>query len=73
MKMISFDRLKPEKGIPYSRDHLRRKCKIGEFPQPIPLSDRRIAWDEAEIDLWLTERARLRTEEPNSPRRTLLE
>jgi prophage regulatory protein len=57
MRVIPYDRLKPDKGIGYSRDHLRRKCAAGEFPQPIPISDRRIAWDEAEVDRWLVERA----------------
>jgi predicted DNA-binding transcriptional regulator AlpA len=59
MKLISFDRLGPEKGIDYCRDHLRRKVKAGEFPKPIALSigGRRIAWIEAEVDEWLAARA----------------
>ena len=58
LKLISFDRLKPEKGIDYCRDHLRRKVKAREFPQPVALSDRRIAWREDEIDAWLASRPR---------------
>jgi prophage regulatory protein len=57
MRVIVFDRLKSEKGITYSRDHLRRKCDKGEFPKPIPLSEHRIAWVEAEVDAWLAKRA----------------
>jgi prophage regulatory protein len=53
MKLITFARLKPEKGIDYSRDHLRRKCAKKEFPKPIEISDKRIAWVEAEVDAWL--------------------
>ena len=58
MKLIPFDRLKPDKGINYCRDHLRRKVKGGAFPKPIELSDRRIAWREDEIDDWLASRPR---------------
>jgi prophage regulatory protein len=61
MKLIDFKSLGPAKGINYSRDHLRRKCKAGEFPKPIPLSRHRIAWIEAEVDEWLADRARARS------------
>jgi prophage regulatory protein len=57
MKVIVFERLRSEKGITYSRDHLRRKCGKGEFPKPVPLSAHRIAWLEEEIDAWLAVRA----------------
>ncbi|MFI5016055.1 MAG: helix-turn-helix transcriptional regulator [Hyphomicrobiales bacterium] len=56
MRLISFDRLAPEKGIDYSRDHLRRKVAAGEFPKPIPISTKKIAWVEAEVDAWLEAR-----------------
>jgi prophage regulatory protein len=52
-KLIDFKQLRPEKGIPYCRDHLRRKADAGEFPQPIAISPRRIAWVESEIDEWV--------------------
>jgi prophage regulatory protein len=57
MKLIIFERLSLEKGIEYSRDHLRRKVATGEFPKPISVSSRRIAWIEAEIDEWIERRA----------------
>jgi prophage regulatory protein len=57
MRLITFSELRPLKGIGYSRDHLRRKTRAGEFPQPIALSERRIGWVEAEVDTWLEERA----------------
>jgi predicted DNA-binding transcriptional regulator AlpA len=28
----------------------------GEFPEPVPLSRRAVAWIEAEIDQWIAER-----------------
>jgi prophage regulatory protein len=60
MKVIYFKELKPQKGINYCRDHLRRKCKAGEFPQPVAISTARIAWIEAEIDEWLADKAQAR-------------
>jgi predicted DNA-binding transcriptional regulator AlpA len=60
MRLITFDRLAVEKGIRYSRDHLRRKCKAGEFPAPISISNKRIAWDETEVEAWLAAKARER-------------
>ena len=59
MRILTYDQLKA-KGVPYCRVQLRRKVKAGEFPAPISLSDRRIAWIEAEIDAWIAERAALR-------------
>jgi prophage regulatory protein len=56
MKLLTFKQLGPEKGIPYSRDHWRRKCNAGEAPRPIPISDRRVAWIESEVDAWLADR-----------------
>jgi predicted DNA-binding transcriptional regulator AlpA len=53
VELIDYKTLGPSKGINCSRDHLRRKVKAGEFPKPIPLSERRIAWIEAEVDNWL--------------------
>jgi hypothetical protein len=65
LKLISFDRLKPEKGINYCRDHLRRKVKADEFPEPIALSPGRIAWWlNSEIDDWLASRPRRHSGEP---------
>jgi prophage regulatory protein len=60
MKLITFSQLRPEKGIPYCRVHLMRKVASGEFPQPVDLSDRRIAWIESEVDEWVSARAALR-------------
>jgi prophage regulatory protein len=71
MKLIAFEHLKPNKGIRYSRDHLRRKCKAGEFPPPIAISTARIAWIEAEIDDWLAAKARARNQYETSQGDTL--
>jgi prophage regulatory protein len=57
MRLITFARLGREKGIDYCRDHLRRLCDAGKFPRPIPISGRRIGWEESEIDDWIAKRA----------------
>jgi prophage regulatory protein len=66
VKLIDFKELKPKKGIKYTRDHLRRKCRAGEFPQPVAISTARIAWIEAEIDAWLADKARARDQDEAS-------
>jgi prophage regulatory protein len=57
MRMISMNDLKPMKGICYSRVHLHRLIKKGEFVQPVALGKGRIAFIEAEVDEWLKQKA----------------
>lgn len=56
-KLICYHDLRPKKGIPYSRDHLRRLVKAGLFPKPVSLSSARIAWREQDVQDWIAERA----------------
>ena len=52
-RLISFDRLKEEKGLPHSRRQLERLGKEKAFPMPLklgPAPNARIAWLESEID-----------------------
>ena len=60
MKLIDFKSLALLKGINYSRDHLRRKWKAGEYPKPIRISEHRICWVEAEVDAWVDAKERAR-------------
>jgi predicted DNA-binding transcriptional regulator AlpA len=53
VRLLSFTDLRLLKGIRYGRDHLRTKWKAGEFPEPVRLSPKRIAWREADIDKWI--------------------
>ena len=53
MRLLNFDQLKPEKGVPYCRDHLRRKTDAGEFRRPVAVGPRRIAWVETEVNSWV--------------------
>jgi predicted DNA-binding transcriptional regulator AlpA len=60
MRLLTFTDLKQQKGIPYCRDHLRRKVNAGEFPKPVSIGPashprRRVAWVEEEVDAYLEE------------------
>ena len=67
VKLLDFKDLRPAKGINYSRDHLRRKCRAGEFPKPVRISEHRISWLESEVDTWLVSKKRARDEKPALP------
>ena len=64
--LIIFSELKPRKGIPYCRDHLRRLWKAGKFPKPIDVGPGRLAWIEAEIDAHIEEMVAKRDQRPAS-------
>jgi prophage regulatory protein len=53
MRLVSFQELNPRYGIKYCRVHLMRKVSAGEFPQPVRISDRRIAWLESDVAAWI--------------------
>ncbi len=50
----------PRYGIPYSRVHISRLIKTGQFPAPFKLSANRNAWWESEILDFLESRAATR-------------
>ena len=60
MKFLTFAQLKTQKGVPYTRRHLRDLCKEGKFPKPVELCEARIAWVEGEVDAWLSAKVALR-------------
>lgn len=39
--------------VPFSSATLWRKCKTGQFPKPVKLSERVTAWRVGEIRKWL--------------------
>jgi prophage regulatory protein len=55
MRLIDYQGLLA-KGVKWSKPHLWRKERDGEFPKRVPLGDRSVAWDESEIDNWIEER-----------------
>ena len=41
--------------VPFSSATLWRKCKTGDFPRPVKLSERVSAWQLGEVRAWLKE------------------
>jgi len=56
MRLLPFEDLRPQKGINYSRPHLWRLEKAGDFPKRVSLGRNRVAWAEPEIDRWIEQR-----------------
>jgi prophage regulatory protein len=44
------------KGVPYSNVHLLRLERCGKFPRRFNIGDNRVAWLEADVDLWIRDR-----------------
>jgi predicted DNA-binding transcriptional regulator AlpA len=55
--LIDYDGL-AARGITYGRNHLRRLWEREDdpFPQPIKLSERKLAWIAKEVDDWIAKR-----------------
>ena len=45
-----------QRRVPYSRSTIYLKVARGEFPAPINLGARAVAWLESDIDKWIAER-----------------
>ena len=43
--------------VPFSSATLWRKCKCGDFPKPIKLSERVTAWEVGAVRAWLKAQA----------------
>lgn len=56
MKLLSMDELRSVKGISFSRPHLFRLIKAGQFPAPLKIGENRNAWPDHEIDHWVEQR-----------------
>ncbi|MGD0109156.1 MAG: AlpA family phage regulatory protein [Rhodopila sp.] len=41
------------KGVPWSRTHITRLERLGQFPQSIRLGEATVVWIEAEIDAFM--------------------
>jgi prophage regulatory protein len=48
-----------QKRVPYSRSTIYAKIPRGEFPAPIALGARAVAWLEGDIDKWMADRIAL--------------
>ena len=60
-KLLPYPSLKAN-GIPYSRVHLSRMVKAGQFPTPIQIGEGRVAWLEAEVNEWIATKVAKRSE-----------
>jgi prophage regulatory protein len=67
VKFVCYADLKAKKGINYTRRHLRDLVRDGKFPQPVQLSEARIAWIEDEVDAWQAAKVAARSAEPVVP------
>jgi prophage regulatory protein len=45
-----------QRRVPYSRSTIYAKIARGEFPAPIDLGARAVAWLESDIDEWIASR-----------------
>ena len=52
-RFLRFPELKSEKGIPFTRPHVDRLEKAGDFPQRVQLGVHTVAWVESEIDAYV--------------------
>jgi predicted DNA-binding transcriptional regulator AlpA len=56
-RAIGWDGLR-ERGVLYSKNHVRRLWETGLFPRPFNLSKRTIVWWADEIDQWVASKAK---------------
>jgi predicted DNA-binding transcriptional regulator AlpA len=69
MRLLRYKELGPEKGIWYSRTHIRRISDPDSewyqgFPRAVEAGPGRIGWWEHEIDAWLKTRPRRKPTKP---------
>lgn len=49
------------KRVPYSRTHIARLERAGDFPKRVRLGPNRVGWLASEVEAWIVERAEART------------
>ena len=55
-RLISFEELKPRKGIAHSKTTVWRAERDGKFPKRVHPTERTVAWIEDELDAWISQR-----------------
>lgn len=58
--MMRFQSIKEATGL--SKSHLYALIRRGEFPAPVRLSERAVAWRESDVTAWLDSRPCARAE-----------
>lgn len=56
-EILLYTQIKPVTGVPFSMQKLRQMGNDGQFPKPIAIDNRRVAWIKSEIEDWLTSKA----------------
>jgi len=60
MTLVFLRRPEVERRTGLKRSTLYAKIKNGDFPSPVKLGSRAVAWPEPEINKWLSERLEAR-------------
>ena len=63
-RLLKLDEIKTTTGL--SRSSIYEKVKKGDFPAPVKLGERSVAWVSEEVDLWLDARIADRNGKGNS-------
>jgi prophage regulatory protein len=65
VQLMTWNELK--KLVPYSRTHIARLEKLGEFPLRVHLGKKRVAWVRAEVEAWIAKRMASRPSTVGAP------
>jgi prophage regulatory protein len=57
-RILRLDEVEAKSG--FKRAHIYSLMKKGEFPQALRLGVRAVGWDSTEVDLWISERLKIR-------------
>jgi prophage regulatory protein len=60
MRLLSYQELKTEKGIRWSRQWLRKLGVAKKFPLPVQIGEASVGFVEDEIDDWIADRIKRR-------------
>jgi prophage regulatory protein len=55
-RIITFDRLDPDKGIKLGKTQIWRNERDGKFPKRVQISPGRYGWVESEIDTYIEQK-----------------
>lgn len=64
MRFLTYKQLLKEKGVPYTRVHLKRLEDAGKWPKRVKVGDNRVGWVEDEVDAEMEARAAARNQGP---------
>lgn len=56
MRYVTFDQLRNEYGLPWSRTHVRRLERAARFPASVRIGYRTSVWDAKAVEAWIDAR-----------------